>query len=206
MGDQEKTSKLKEIKNSIFSAIELMHQIRASQTLEFLDKIKDTSLVAKEIIEGLKSPEMVKNIENFRLISENFNDASARMQNTIKYLEETGIINESIRLVKSVRGTLEFVNDAGKDFQEISFSIKEIFHSIRTAQSKIQTMSEKYHKEYPSQENIVLIPEELVITPDETEYYLRFGWKYLTTLPNGKVIVKRSQMERWADIRSEVNH
>ncbi|MDE1766361.1 MAG: hypothetical protein KGI27_08840 [Thaumarchaeota archaeon] len=195
MSNQEKTSKLKEIKDSILGAVEIIHQIKASETLEFFDKINDASFVAKEIINGLKSPEMVKNIENLRLISENFNEASARTQNTIKYLEETGIINESVRLVKSTRGTLEFIHEAGKDFHEISDSVKEIFHSVRTAQSKIQTVSEKYHKTHPDTNNAVTIPEELVVTPDETEHYLRFGWRYLATLPNGKVIVKRYPME-----------
>ena len=195
MSNQERTGKLKEIKDSILGAVEILRQIKTTQTLEFFDKINDASFAAREIINGLKSPEMVKNIENLRLISENFNETSARMQNTIKYLEETGIINESVRLVKSTRGALEFINESGKDFHEISGSVKEIFHSVRMAQSKIQTVGEKYCKTYPCTDNAVTMPEELVVTPDETEYYLRSGWKYLATLPNGKVVVKRYQME-----------
>ncbi len=203
MNNQEKTGRLKEIKDSILGAVEILRQIRTSETLEFFNKINDVSLVAKEIIDGLKSPEVVKNIENFRLISENFKESSARMQNTIKCLEEAGIINESVKLVKSAKETLEFINEAREDFQEISGSFKGIFQSVRIVQNKIQTTSEKYQKTRTSQNNLVLIPEEMVITPDEVEHYLKFGWKYLAILPNGKVIVKRFPREHTLNISPE---
>lgn len=189
---EEKPSKLKEIKESVSGAVEIIRQIRAPEMRESFDKILDTSSIVKEIIDGLKAPEMVKNIENFRLISENFNEASSKMQNTVKHLEEVGVIDEAARLVKSARGAMEFVSETGKDFHEISSSIKEIFYSIRTAQSKIQTVSEKYNKTSYAPNNVMIIPDEIVITPDETEHYLRFGWKYLATLPNGKVVVKKT--------------
>ncbi|MEO9277283.1 MAG: hypothetical protein ABI340_05855 [Nitrososphaera sp.] len=189
---QEKTSRFKEIRESVSGAVELIRQIRAPEMMESFDKILDTSNIVKEIIEGLKAPEMVKNIENFRLISENFNDASTRMQSTIKHLEETGVIDEAVELVKSTRGVVEFVSETGKDFREISGSIKEVFHSIKTAQNKIQKVSEKYQKTDQTPNNIMIIPDEIVIMPDEVEHYLKFGWKYLATLPNGKVVIKKT--------------
>lgn len=194
MSGQEKSSKLKEIKESVSGVVEIVRQIRAPEIRESFDKILDTSTITKEIIESLKTPEMVKNIENFRLISENFNEASTKMQDTVKYLEATGAINEAVGLVKSARSAVEFISEAGQDFREISGSIKEIFYSIRTAQDKIKTVSEKYQKTNTASNDVMIIPDEMIITAEEAEHYLRWGWQYLATLPNGKVVVKKTAL------------
>jgi len=131
MSDGEKTSKLKEIKETVSGAVEIMHQIRSPGVQESFGNIMDTAKIVKEIIEVLKTPEMVKNIENVRLISENMNDVSARMQNTLKHLEETGVITEAKGLVRTAKNTMDSFSGSGQDLHEISTSIKEMFKSIR---------------------------------------------------------------------------
>ena len=131
MSDGEKTSKLKEIKETVSGAVEIMHQIRSPGVQESFGNIMDTAKVVKEIIEVLKTPEMVKNIENVRLISENMNDVSARMQNTLRHLEEIGVITEAKGLVKSAKNTMDSFSGSGQDLHEISASIKDMFKSIR---------------------------------------------------------------------------
>ncbi|MDE1765076.1 MAG: hypothetical protein KGI27_02255 [Thaumarchaeota archaeon] len=37
----------------------------------------------------------------------------------------------------------------------------------------------------------VIAPKQMVVTPEETEQFLKDGWQFLGTLPNGKVVVKR---------------
>src|SRR5690242_14505535 len=101
MVNVEKTSKLKEIKETMSGAVEIMHHIRSPGVQESFVNIIDTAKIVKEIIEALKTPEMVKNIENVRLISENMNDVSAKIQNTLRHLEETGVITEARGLVRS---------------------------------------------------------------------------------------------------------
>ena len=73
-----KSSKLREIKDTVSDAAEIMHQIGNPGVLESLNKVKDTAKAVNEIIHGLSTSEMVKNIENFRLISENMNETSAK--------------------------------------------------------------------------------------------------------------------------------
>jgi uncharacterized protein YjgD (DUF1641 family) len=131
MADGEKTSKLKEIKETVSGAVEIMHQIRSPGVQESFGNIMDTAKIVKEIIEGLKTPEMVKNIENVRLISENMNEVTTKMQNTLKHLEETGVITEARGLVKSTKNTMDSFSGSGQDLHEISTSIKEMFKSIR---------------------------------------------------------------------------
>ena len=131
IADGEKTSKLKEIKETVSGAVEIMQQIRAPGVQESFGNIMDTAKIVKEIIEDLKTPEMVKNIENFRLISENMNDVFARIQNTVKHLEETGVITDARELAKSAKNTMDSFSGSGQDLHEISISIKDMFKSVR---------------------------------------------------------------------------
>ena len=131
MTEGEKTSKLKEIKETVSGAVEIMHQIRSPGVQESFVNVMDTAKIVKEIIEVLKTPEMVKNIENVRLISENMNQVSTKIQTTLKHLEETGVINEVKELIKSAKNTTDSFVDSGQDLHEISTAVKETFKSIR---------------------------------------------------------------------------
>ena len=131
MANGEKTSKLKEIKETVSGVVEIMHQIRSPGVQESFSNIMDTAKIVKEIIEVLKTPEMVKNIENCRLISENMNEATTKMQNTLRHLEETGVMNEAKILIRSTKSTMDSFSDSGQDVHEMSNSVKELFRSVR---------------------------------------------------------------------------
>jgi hypothetical protein len=131
MVPEEKTSKVKEIRETVFSAVEVMRQIKTPGMLESLGKIMETGILAKEIIEALKTPEMVKNIDNLRVISENINAVSTKMQNTFKQLEETGIMSETKVLVKSAKSTVESLGTS-QDMREMGITIKDLFNSVKT--------------------------------------------------------------------------
>src|SRR2546428_13613815 len=107
MTEGEKASKLKEIKETVFGAVEIIRQAGKPEVQESFGKMMDIAMVAREIIEALKSPEMVKNIENFRLISNNINEISAKMQDNLKQLEGTGVINEAARLLKCTESAID---------------------------------------------------------------------------------------------------
>lgn len=132
----EKNSKIKEFKRTVSDIVEIIHQIRISSVRGSFDNILSTSNLVKEIIGELRTPEMVKNIENFRLISENINETATKMQDTLKHLEDTGIINEANGLIKSVKGTIDlFASESsinGQDLREMSTSVKEMFKSLRS--------------------------------------------------------------------------
>ena len=131
MADGEKTSKLKEIKETVSGAVEIMQQIRAPGVQESFGNIMDTAKIVREIIEDLKTPEMVKNIENVRLISENMNYLFSRIQNTVSHLEKAGVITDAKELAKSAKNTMDSFSNSGQDLHEISMSIKEMFKSVR---------------------------------------------------------------------------
>jgi hypothetical protein len=113
-----------------------MHQIRTSGVQESLNKVKDTATIVNGIMQGLSTPEMVKNIENFRLISENMNQASTKMQNTMQELKETGVIDEGAELIKSAKSKINSFGDGegsinGQDLHDVTTATKEMMESIK---------------------------------------------------------------------------
>ncbi|MGB0856084.1 MAG: hypothetical protein ACPGQP_03585 [Nitrosopumilus sp.] len=107
------------------------------EVLESLNKVKETTSKVNEIIQGLQTPEMVKNIENFRLISENMNEASIKIQNTMYHLRETGLIDETTDAIKSAKEQINsFSNDGnngvtGKDIRDVTVTAKEMLVSVK---------------------------------------------------------------------------
>jgi DNA repair ATPase RecN len=137
---EEKTSRIKDIKETVSGAVEIMRQIRNPGVPESFGRILDTAAIAREIIEALRTPEMVKNIENLRLISENMNKTATKIQDVTKYLEETGVINEATRLIRSTKTTIDSFSDSGQDLHEMSTAVKEIFKSTRALVDELRVI------------------------------------------------------------------
>jgi len=141
--EKRKTSKIREIKETASDAAEIMRQISNPEVLESLNKVKDTAKVVNEIIKGLNTSEMVKNIENFRLISENMNETSTKMDNTVSQLRETGIVFEASEIMKFAKNKINSFDDDGmnsingQDLYEISTASKEMMLSIRDLMNEI---------------------------------------------------------------------
>jgi len=133
--EEKKPSKLHDIKETASDAVKIMRQIGTPGVFQSFSKIKETATIANEIIQVLKSPEVVKNIENFRLISQNMNEASTKMQNTMQQLKETGIIDQSTELVKSAKEKVNSFGDEGsingRDIYEMTTVTKEMLVSIK---------------------------------------------------------------------------
>ena len=134
--EEKKSSKLSEIRATAFDAATIMRQIGTPGFLESLTNVKETASKINEIIQGLQTPEMVKNIENFRIISENINDTSTKMQNIAEELKETGVINKTTALIDSAKKKIDsFGNDEngvnGKDIHNVIISTQEMFVSIK---------------------------------------------------------------------------
>ena len=135
--EERKTTKIHDIKETTSNAVEIMRQIGTPGVRDSLNKVKETATIVNEIIQGLKTPEIVKNIENLRLISENMNEASTKMQNTMQQLRETGVIDEAAELIKSTKGKINSFGDGGEgsingqDLRDVSTATKEMLVSIK---------------------------------------------------------------------------
>lgn len=140
----EKTGKIQEIRETISCAVEIMRQIRAPGVQESLGKIMDMGEVAKDVIEALKTPEMVKNIENFRLITQNINEASEKMHSTIKLMEETGVIHEAKEFTRSAKGVMNMIGNTGQDLREVNTAVKSMFKSVQVLVEDLRPTESRY--------------------------------------------------------------
>ena len=138
-----KPSKLTEIKGTVSDAAELMRQIGNPGVMESLNKVKDTAKIVNEIMHGLSTPEMVKNIENFRLISENMNVTSVKMENTVNHLKETDVIYGASDLMKSIKDKINSFNQDGsegidgQDLRDMGIASKEMILSVKDLVNEI---------------------------------------------------------------------
>ena len=155
-----KSSKLREIKDTVSDAAEIMQQIGNPGVLESLNKVKDTAKAVNEIIRGLSTLEMVKNIENFRLISENMNETSTKMENTVTQLRETGFMYETSELVKSAKEKINSFsidddpnNINGQDLRDMSIASKEMMLSIKDLVNEI-SLTMAYSKKSATINNV----------------------------------------------------
>lgn len=146
----EKGGKLHDIKETASDAVEIMRELGTPGVQETFDMIRETAAIAKEIMETMKTPEWQQNMENIRVISENINNVSARMDRTTKELRETGVIDDGKELIKAVKSKLGPVDGgsssegreaattttarsiSGQDLKELSTAFKEMLESVKT--------------------------------------------------------------------------
>jgi hypothetical protein len=146
----EKEGKLHDIKETASDAVAIMRELGTPGVQESFEVIREITVTAKEIMETLKTPEWQQNIENFRLISENMNSVSARMDRTTAGLKETGIIDDAKDLITTVRSKIgSFGGDGeesaaagggitGQDLKELSTSFKEMLEAVKALASELR--------------------------------------------------------------------
>ncbi|MDQ3888032.1 MAG: hypothetical protein M3251_02030 [Thermoproteota archaeon] len=146
----EKEGKLHDIKETASDAVAIMRELGTPGVQESFEVIRETAKIAKEIMETMRTPEWQQNIENFRLISENMNSVSARMDRATAGLKETGIIDDTKELISTVRSKMGSFGGggagvdgqqqsaaaggggiSGQDLKDLSTSFKEMLEAIK---------------------------------------------------------------------------
>ena len=148
-----KEGKLHDIKETASDAVAIMRELGTPGVQESFEVIREVAKIAKEITETMKTPEWQQNMENIRLISENMNSVSARMDRTTAGLKETGIIDDTKELINTVRSKVgSFGGDgqqsaaeggggggiSGQDLKELSTSFKEMLEAIKALASELR--------------------------------------------------------------------
>lgn len=131
--------KLSDIKETASDAVEIMRELGTPGVQETFDRIREIAIIAKEIMETMKTPEWQQNMENIRLISQNFNQASERMDHATRELKETGVIDEAKELIKTAKEKVgSFGGGEGgeggmgmQDLREMSTTVKETLESLK---------------------------------------------------------------------------
>ena len=146
----EKEGKLHDIKETASDAVAIMRELGTPGVQESFEVIREVAKIAKEITETMETPEWRQNMENIRLISENINSVSARMDRTTAGLKETGMIDDAKGLINTVRSKMDSFGSGGgegqqsaaagggggggisrQDLKELSTSFKEMLEAIK---------------------------------------------------------------------------
>ena len=164
----EKEGKLHDIKETASDAVAIMRELGTPGVQESFEVIRETAKIAKEIMETMRTPEWQQNIENFRLISENMNSVSARMDRTTAGLKETGIIDDTKGLINTVRSKVGSFGGSGsvgadgqqpsaaagggrggisgQDLKDLSTSFKEMLEAIKALAWELRLTVEESKK------------------------------------------------------------
>jgi hypothetical protein len=129
-------NKLGDIKETASDTVEILRQLGTPEVQETLDKVRSLTVTVKEIMETMKSPEWVQNMENIRIIVDNMNGSSERMERTVREMKETGIFEDAKSLMQSARRTMDMFSKegggaAGQDMHEVLVAVREMIKSIR---------------------------------------------------------------------------
>jgi cell fate (sporulation/competence/biofilm development) regulator YmcA (YheA/YmcA/DUF963 family) len=132
MGDM-----LRDIRDSASYAAEILHELGSSDVHKSLERIRETATTAQSIIESLKDPQMVKNIENLRITAEAMLNVSAKVDNMLNEIKQTGVIDEASTTIKSARKTMESA-EINQNFAEMISAIREMLQSIRSLAEELK--------------------------------------------------------------------
>ena len=149
----EKEGKLHDIKETASDAVAIMRELATPGVHESFEVIKEITVMAKDIMETMKSPEWQQNMENIRIISENINSVSTRMDRTSAELKDTGIIDDAKELINIVRTKMGSSSSdgqqsaaeggggggiSGQDLKELSTSFKEMLEGIKALAGELR--------------------------------------------------------------------
>ena len=129
-------SKLGDIKDTASDTVEILRQLGTPGVQETLDKVKSMTVTVKEIMETMKSPEWVQNMENIRRIVDDIDSSSERMENTVRQMKESGVFEEARMLMQSARKTMDSFGGPdgamkGQEMRDVMLSVKEMVQSVR---------------------------------------------------------------------------
>lgn len=159
MDKPEKEGKLHDIKETASDAVAIMRELGTPGVQESFEVIREIAKIAKEITETMQTPEWRQNMENIRLISENMNSVSARVDRTTAGLKETGIFDDAKELISTVRTKVGSFGGGtgadgqqpgaaasegggggitGQDLKDLSTSFKEMLEAVKALASELR--------------------------------------------------------------------
>lgn len=135
------SSKLSDIRQTTSDTVEILRQLGTPGVQETLDKARLMTITVKEIMETMKSPEWVQNMENMRKMMDDMNSSSAAMQNAVRELRESGVLDEIKGLAQSARKTMDSFGGSGaqgQDMKETAAAFREMLASIKSLADELK--------------------------------------------------------------------
>lgn len=126
--------KLGDIRGTASNTAEILRQLGSPGVQESLDKAKEITSTVKEIMEKLRTPEWVQNMENIRKIAEKMPDQSA-MSGDGAFGDVKGLIQSTKNVMDSL--SREEGGIKGRDLQELSVAFKELMQSSKVLMDEL---------------------------------------------------------------------
>jgi len=123
-------NRLKEIRETTSDAVSIIRELGAPGVHESLGTILETTKTIKEIIDGLKTPEFVKNIENIRFTTQAMQEASTKLENTMREIKEAGVLDEARNAIKSTNDILGHVSTSN-EFADVIRNMNATFSAVK---------------------------------------------------------------------------
>ena len=154
MGEKPGKGKLHDLKETASDAVQIVRELGTPGVQETFSQIRQVTMTAKEIMDTMKTEEWQRNIENFRVISDNLNQASERLDRMFAQVKETGVIDEARALMETARtkvnefgGASEEGNAVGlADLKEVTVSVKEMIRSISSLVDELKLIAAESRK------------------------------------------------------------
>jgi DNA repair ATPase RecN len=141
------TSKISDIKDTASDTVEILRQLGTPGVQETLDKARTMTITVKEIMETMKSAEWVQNLENIRKMMDNMNSSSLAMQNTVRELKESGVLDEAKSFMQSAKKTMDSFGGSGQgpgtkqDIHEVVVSFREMIDSFKLLTDELKAVA-----------------------------------------------------------------
>lgn len=140
------TSKISDIKDTASDTVEILRQLGTPGVQETLDKARTMTITVKEIMETMKSAEWVQNLENIRKMMDDMNSSSLAMQNTVRELKESGVLDEAKSFMQSAKKTMDtFGGGQGpgtkQDIHEVVGSFREMIDSFKLLTDELKAVA-----------------------------------------------------------------
>ena len=144
------TSKISDIKDTASDTVEILRQLGTPGVQETLDKARTMTITVKEIMETMKSAEWVQNLENIRKMMDDMNSSSLAMQNTVRELKESGVLDEARSFMQSAKNTMDsFGGVAGggqgpgtkQDIHDVVVSFREMIDSFKLLTDELKAVA-----------------------------------------------------------------
>jgi hypothetical protein len=107
------SDKSKDIKNIASDAVEIIRELGTPEVQESLEKIRETDGMTKEVMDSLKEPAMVTNLENVRKTAGSLERSSGRMEAAVGEMKNSGIVDEVKVAVGSARSAIDSFGGGG---------------------------------------------------------------------------------------------
>lgn len=140
------TSKISDIKDTASDTVEILRQLGTPGVQETLDKARTMTITVKEIMETMKSAEWVQNLENIRKMMDDMNSSSIAMQNTVRELRESGVLDDAKGFMQSAKKTMDSFGGgegtgAKQDMHEVMVSFREMIDSFRLLTDELKAVA-----------------------------------------------------------------